>query len=71
MRRTVGQLNTLIRLQRCLNISSKKVLINSQVVSDVNYYPLVWMFSKVKSYGKIEGFHKRALRFHVAKHVFI
>ena len=63
MSSTVGQLNALFKLQRYLNISAKKVLINTYAVSDFNYYPLAWMFPNVKSLDKIEGLHIRALRF--------
>lgn len=63
MRLTVGQLNTLnFRFQRYLKISGK-VLINTDSVSDLNDYPLVLIFSNVKSLDKIEGLHIRALRF--------
>ena len=64
MRLTVGQLNALnFRFQRYLKISGKKVLINTDSVSDLNDYPLVLIFSNVKSLDKIEGLHIRALRF--------
>ena len=63
MRLTVGQLNTLnFRFQRYLKINGK-VLINTDSVSDLNDYPLVLIFSNVKSLDKIEGLHIRALRF--------
>ena len=44
-----NQLNALIRLNCFLRIDEKKVLVNSFVLSNFNYCPLVWFISSTKS----------------------
>ena len=56
-------LNALIRLKQFLNFDAKEVLINSYIISNLNYCPLVWMFSSTQSLNKIKDLQKRALRF--------
>ena len=58
-----NQLNALIRLNCFLGIDEKKVLVNSFVLSNFNYCPLVWFISSTKSWKEIENLQKRALRF--------
>ena len=58
-----NQLNALIRLKQFLSFHAKEVLINSFVISNFNYCPLVWMFSSTQSVNKIENLQKRPLRF--------
>ena len=58
-----NQLNALIRLNCLLGIDEKKVLVNSFVLSNFNYCPLVWFISSTKSWKKIENLQKRAFRF--------
>ena len=58
-----NQLNALIRLKSYLNFNAKRVLINSYIISNSNYCPLVWIFSIAKSLNKIESFQKIAFRF--------
>ena len=36
---------------------------NSYIISNFNYFPLVWMFSSTQSLNKIANLQKRALRF--------
>ena len=48
-RSAANQLNALIRLKSYLNFNSKRVLINSYIISNFNYCPLVWIFSTAKS----------------------
>ena len=62
-RSAANQLNALIRLKIYLNLNAKRVLINSYIISNFNYCPLVWIFSTAKSLNKIESLQKRALRF--------
>ena len=62
-----NQLNALIRLKRFLRFQQRKALINSFVLSNFNYCPIVWMFASFKSLTKIENLHKRALRFTLHK----
>ena len=59
----VNQLNALVRLKTFLGFNEKKVLVNSFVLSDFNYYPLVWFLSTSASKRKIENLHKGAFRF--------
>ena len=58
-----NQLNALIRLKQFLSFHAKEVLINSYIISNFNYCPLVRMFSSTQSLKKIENLQKRALRF--------
>ena len=58
-----NQLNALISLNCFLGIDEKKVLVNSFVLSNFNYCPLVWFISSTKSWKKIENLQQRALRF--------
>ena len=62
-RSAANQLNALIRLKCYLSFNAKRVLINSYIISNFNYYPLVWIFSTAKSLNKIESLQKRALQF--------
>ena len=58
-----NQLNALVRLKPFLGFEEKKVLINSFILSNFNYCPLVWFITSSKSLNKIENLHKRALQF--------
>ena len=58
-----NQLNALIKVKSYLSFNAKTVLINSYIISNFNYCPLVWMFSTAKFLNKIEIYQKRALRF--------
>ena len=58
-----NQLNALVRLKTFLGSNERKVLVNSFVLSNFNYCPLVWFVSSSTSLRKIENLHKRALRF--------
>ena len=60
-RSAANQLNALIRLKSYLSFNAKRVLINSYIISNFNYCPLVWIFSTAKSLNK--SLQKRALRF--------
>ena len=63
-----NQLNPLIRLNCFLGIDEKKVLVNSFVLSNFNYCPLVGL-SRLLNHGKkIENLQKRALRFLLNDH---
>ena len=62
-RSAANQLNALMRLRRFLGLEDRKALIQSFVLSNFNYCPLVWMLSSVKFLNKIENLQKRALRF--------
>ena len=58
-----NQLNTLIRIKQFLSFHTKEILINSYIISNLNYCPLVWMFSSTQSINKIENLQKQALHF--------
>ena len=58
-----NQLNALVRLKTFLGGNERKVLVNSFVLSNFNYCPLVWFVSSSTSIRKIENLHKKALRF--------
>ena len=57
-----NQLNALIRLKQFLRFHAKKSLINSCIISNFNYCPLLSMFPSTQSLNKIENLQKRALR---------
>ena len=61
--RASGQLNTLFRFNNYLTPETKILAINSFIVSNFQYFPLVWHFSSEKSINKIEQVKKRALKF--------
>ena len=52
-----------------MNFEARKSLIESFVLSNFNYCPLVWNFSLSKSIQKIESIQKRALQFLFDDHV--
>ena len=53
----------MVRLKTFLGTNERKVLVNSFVLSNFNYCPLVWFVSSSTSFRKIENLHKKALRF--------
>ena len=61
--KSVNQLNALVWLKRFLGNEEKKVLINSFLLSNFNYCPLVWKLTNMKSVHKIDNIYKRTLRF--------
>ena len=56
------QLNALSRLQKYMGKAEKEAIINSFVLSNFNYCPLVWHFSSCESIRKIKKIQKRCLR---------
>ena len=50
-------------MRNFLGYEERKVLVNSFILSNFNYCPLVWFVSSAKSWNKIESLQKRALRF--------
>ena len=53
-----NQLNALKRLKQFLSFHAKEILINSYIISNFNYCPLVSMFSSTQSLNKIENLQK-------------
>ena len=58
-----NQLNALISLKQFLTFHAKEVLINSYIISNFSYCPLVCMFSSTQSLNKIKNLQKQTLRF--------
>lgn len=63
IKKSSAQLNALVRLDTFLTYKAKVALVQSFVLSNFNYCPLVWHFSSTKSLLKVERIQKRALRF--------
>ena len=57
-----NQLNAIGRIQKYMGFKEKEVLLNSFVLSNFNYCPLVWHFYSSKSLKKIEKIQERTLR---------
>ena len=64
-RSAANQLNALIKLKRFLDFEEQKTLINSYFYSNFYYFPLVWMFSSVKSLNKVEFLQKKSPSFFI------
>ena len=60
--KTTMQLNALSRLHKYMEKSEKEAIINSFILSNFNYCPLVWHFSSCESIRKIEKIQKPCLR---------
>ena len=58
-----GQLNSLFRFKNFMSLDSKKLSVNSFILSNFSYCPLVWHFSNKTSSNKIESIQKRAHKF--------
>ena len=58
-----NQFNVLIRLKPLLGNVERLILINSFVLANFNFCPLIWMFVNTKPVHKIEVIQKRALSF--------
>ena len=59
----LSQLNVLQRLKSFICFKEKKGLVQSFILSNFEYCPLVWYFSSSKSLQNIEKLHERALTF--------
>ena len=62
-RKASKQLNTWKRLGFYISLDTRKILANSFIISNFNYCPLVWYFSRAKQLQKIEKIQDRILRF--------
>ena len=60
-RKSGGQLNALNRLNSYLSVDSKKLSVNSFVMSNFNYCPLIWNFCSANLENKIEKIHLRLI----------
>ena len=46
-----------------ISLDTRKILANSFIISNFNYCPLIWYFSRAKQLQKIEKIQERILRF--------
>ena len=56
------KLNALLWVSFALSYQQKKVVSNSFISWLFNYYPLIWIFSSIRSYRKIIKLYARSLR---------
>ena len=63
-RSAANQLNALIQLNSYYSFNTKRVVINSYIISNFNYCPVVWIFSSAKSLNKVESLHKKCFDFY-------
>ena len=57
-----NKLNALARIAKFLDGSKRKLLMNSFVLSQFNYCPIIWMYCQRQSNNLINKIHERALR---------
>ena len=57
-----NKLNALARIAKFLDENKRKLLMNSFVISQFNYCPLIWMYCQRQSNNLINRIHERALR---------
>ena len=62
IKKAAGQLNFLSRKNKLLNQNAKKVVIESFVLANFNYCPLVWHFCSSESMKRQERIQERAFR---------
>ena len=58
-----NQLNTMICLRNFMTFNVEEALINSYLMPNFNFCPLLWMFSSANSLNRIENLKKRGLIF--------
>ena len=56
------KLHALVKIVNYMNLSKRKALMKSFVISQFNYCPLVWMFHSRKLNYRINSMHERAFR---------
>ena len=62
IKKASGKINALYRIAPFMNISKRRILMNSFFNSQFNYCPLVWMFHSRSINNKINHLHERVLR---------
>ena len=60
--KAANQLNSLKRLARLMGDREKKIIMNSFILCQFNYCPLIWMLCGKASQDKLEKINERALR---------
>ena len=68
VRNAAGQLNFLSRQSKFLNHDAKRIVIESFVLANFNYCPLVWHFCSCESMRKLERIQERAFRLLLNNH---
>ena len=61
--RASAQLNALKRLGYLMEPKTRKTMVQSFILANFNYCPLVWYFTSAKQINKIEKIQERALRY--------
>ena len=61
-KKATRQINALKRLSSFLNQSGKHTMVNSFIIANFNYCPVIWHFCSAKNMQRIEKIQKRALR---------
>ena len=61
-KKAARQLNALSRISKYIHASSRKIIYESFIVSNITYCALVWHFCGKVNNGKIEKINERALR---------
>ena len=61
-RRASYKLHTLRRIRKYLTVEKAKLLANAFINSQLNYAPLIWIFTNKSSIDKILKIHKRTLQ---------
>ena len=61
--RASAQLNALKRLGYFMETKARKTMVQSFILANFNYCPLVWYFTSAKQIDKIEKIQERALRY--------
>ena len=56
------KLNALLIVSCLLNQKQEKIVSNSFISGQFSYCPLIWMFSSISSYEKINKLHERSLQ---------
>ena len=57
-----NKLNALARIAKYIDLSKRKLLMKSFVISQFNYCPIIWMYCQRESNNLINKIHERALR---------
>ena len=63
MQKIAVQVTALSRLKSFLNTAHRKILVNSFIYANYNYYPRAWRFCSKNSMNKIERIQHRTLQF--------
>ena len=60
--KTNQKLSALARISKLTTHTQRKKLINSFIISQFTYFPLIWMFSSKGCYKRIDKVHERSFR---------